>query len=169
MAVRAMHHIAPPAQGQAGYLGQVVADSGHGRQPPGSHGATGVAFDTKAVAVPHSGQHLPLLHPAPVVGHLATFRLQQVTGWDAVTGREAVHVHRRWVARAAVVDQQDGPAGASEQERRTEACRASADHHVIPLMAVEPGSLGHRDHLRRQAVPTTAISTKFFAKIAKHG
>jgi hypothetical protein len=64
----------------------------------------------------------------------------ELGGVQAVVSQDAVHLVGRVVARQAVVEDQDAPAGAAEHERGVETRGTRADDDAVP------GGFGRRGH-----------------------
>ena len=73
---------------------------------------------------------------AAVALHLVAAGGQQLGGWHAVTGEEAVHVGGRGVARAPGVHHQDRAAGAGKHQGCGQAGGAAADDHYVVVIHV---------------------------------
>ena len=71
---------------------------------------------------------------AAVAGHLCPACREQVSGWHAVSGQEAVHVRGGRVAWPAGIDHDHRAPGPEQHQGRAQAGGAATDHHdvVVP-------------------------------------
>jgi transcriptional regulator with XRE-family HTH domain len=127
VAVRAVHHVAPPALAQPGYVRQLVDHAGRDHQPARDHRA---ALDVHLEAGSNGGD-LPVDEPPAVSGHLRPAGRDEVARRHAVARQEPVHARSRRVARLAAVDHDHRAPGPDQHERGAQPGGTPADHRYV--------------------------------------
>jgi transcriptional regulator with XRE-family HTH domain len=152
VAVRAVQHIPRPPRPEPGDVGQLVAQPGRHKQPPGRYPLSAGHQNVKRVLVaPGHFADDATGDSAAVTLHLLPPSGQQVGGRQPVPGQEPLHVGCRRVARAARVDHEYPPPGPGQHQGRGQTGGSPTDDHYVKL--AHGGNCG-----RAVPVPTTNVA-----------
>jgi hypothetical protein len=135
MAVGAVQQVPPPSLPDAGNVRQLVAQSGGDQDPPGTHGRGAGQPDLEAGL---HADHGVVDQAAAVAGHLGSARGEQVGGWHAVAGQEAVHVRGWRIAGPAGIDHNHRAPGPQQHQGRAQAGSAATDHQDVVFVHGPP-------------------------------
>jgi hypothetical protein len=136
MAVRAVEQVPPPSLPDAGDVGQFVAQSGGYQDPASPQSRSAGEPDVEAR---FDADHGVVDQAAAIAGHLGPAGRDQVVGWHAIPGQEAMHVRGRRVAGHAGVHHGHRTPGPCQHHGRAQAGRAATDHHDVVVLHGPPG------------------------------
>jgi hypothetical protein len=75
---------------------------------------------------------------AAVAGHLGPTGGEEVVGWHAIPGQEAVHVRGRRVTGPAGIHHDHRAPGPDQHQGRAQAGRAATNHHDVIVLHGPP-------------------------------
>jgi hypothetical protein len=134
VAVRAVHHVAPPPVRQARHVRQLVNQPGRHQQPPRPHIAPAVQGHQESVAILRRRLDGSAGDLAAVPGHFRSPGRHQLGRWRAIPGQVVVHLTGQGVARLSGVEDQHRAPGPRERQGATEPRRPTADHYYVVLL-----------------------------------